>query len=63
MLIDEQTIKDLEFDVLRSFLADECKSEKAKVNAARIKPFSSLADANRTNNNRRQAVFIKFILI
>lgn len=44
MLIDEQTIKDLEFDVLRSFLADECKSEKAKVNAARIKPFSSLAD-------------------
>ncbi len=45
MLIDEQTIKDLEFDVLRSFLADECKSEKAKVNAARIKPFSSLADA------------------
>ena len=44
MLIDEQTITDLEFDVLRSFLADECKSEKAKVNAVRIKPFSSLED-------------------
>lgn len=44
MLIDEQTIQDLEFDVLRSYLADECKSEKAKINASRIKPFSSLND-------------------
>ena len=42
MLIDEQTIQDLEFDIVRSCLAEQCKSEKAKVNALKIKPFPSL---------------------
>ena len=42
MLIDEQTIQDLEFDIVRSCLSEQCKSEKAKVNALRIKPFTSL---------------------
>ena len=32
MLIDVQTIKDLEFDVVRKLLANHCKSEKAKIN-------------------------------
>ncbi len=47
MLIDEQTIKDLEFDVIRSRLAEQCKSEKAKINASRIKPFSSLENVRK----------------
>ena len=47
MLIDEQTIQDLEFDIVRSCLAEQCKSEKAKVNALRIKPFSSLRDVKK----------------
>lgn len=47
MLIDEQTINDLEFDTVRLLLANECKSEKAKINAGRIKPFTSLAEVNK----------------
>ena len=47
MLIDEQTIRDLEFDIVRGFLADQCKSEKAKINAVRIKPFSALSDVRK----------------
>lgn len=47
MLIDEQTIQDLEFDVVRSFLAEHCKSEKAKFNALRITPFSSIDDVKK----------------
>ncbi len=43
-MIDEQSIEDLEFDALRGFLANYCKSEKAKVNAGRIKPLESLID-------------------
>ena len=43
-MIDEQSIEDLEFDVLRRFLANYCKSEKAKINAGRIKPLESLND-------------------
>ncbi len=47
MQIDEQTIKDLEFDIVRNFLANQCKSEKAKINASRIKPFTSLEEVGR----------------
>jgi len=47
MQIDEQTIKDLEFDIVRDFLANQCKSEKAKINASRIKPFTSLEEVRR----------------
>ena len=47
MLIDDQTIQDLEFDIVREFLANQCKSEKAKINALRIKPFSSLEDVRK----------------
>ena len=47
MLIDVQTIKDLEFDVVRKLLANHCKSEKAKINAIRINPFSSLEDVRK----------------
>ena len=47
MLIDEQTIQDLEFDIVRSFLAEQCKSEKAKFNALRITPFSSIDDVKK----------------
>lgn len=44
MFIDEQTINDLEFDAIRELLADQCKSEKAKKNASRITPFSSIEE-------------------
>lgn len=47
MLIDEQTIQDLEFGIVRGFLADQCKSEKAKKNAVRIKPFASLNEVQK----------------
>ncbi len=41
MNVDKQTIKDLEFDTIREYLASFCKSEKAKTNAHRIRPFNS----------------------
>ena len=47
MFIDEQTLKDLEFDVVREFLARECKSKKAKINALKIRPFLKLSDVKR----------------
>lgn len=47
MRVDEQTIKDLEFDVVRGFLANYCKSEKAKANALRISPFKEVALAEK----------------
>ena len=47
MFIDGQTIEDLEFDVIRALLASHCKSEKAKLNAIKIKPFLSLLDVNK----------------
>ena len=41
MRIDQQTLKDLEFDRIREYLSNYCKSEKARSNAKKIKPLHS----------------------
>ena len=47
MSVDKQTLIDLEFDTIRGYLASYCKSEKAKTNAARITPFTSVQDVKK----------------
>ena len=42
MFVDQQTIKDLEFDQIRAELALHCKLSKGKQNAANITPFGNL---------------------
>ena len=47
MRIDQQTLKDLEFDRIRMYLSNYCKSEKARSNAKKIKPLNSPEDLKR----------------
>lgn len=47
MIIDNQSIADLEFNLVREMLANHCKSSKAKLNALKISPFSNLEEAKR----------------
>lgn len=47
MHVDNQTLKDLEFNTIRENLSAHCKSQKAKGNALRIKPFKQYIDAKK----------------
>lgn len=47
MNFEAQSIKDLEFDILCSHLAQYCKSKKAKKNASNIKKLADIATARR----------------
>lgn len=58
MQVDNQTLKDLEFDTIREFLSNHCKSEKAKKNALRIKPFKNFEDAKKEFSVLREIQFI-----
>jgi DNA mismatch repair protein MutS2 len=44
MKLDQQSAKDLEFDKVKLLLSNYCKSNKAKNNSLKIRPFNSLND-------------------
>jgi DNA mismatch repair protein MutS2 len=44
MKLDQQSAKDLEFDKVKTLLSNFCKSNKAKNNSLKIRPFNSLND-------------------
>ncbi len=44
MKLDQQSAKDLEFDKVKLLLSNYCKSNKAKENSLKIRPFNNLND-------------------
>ena len=44
MKFDNQSVKDLEFNKIKLLLSNFCKSNKAKKNSLKIKPFKNLSE-------------------
>lgn len=44
MKLDQQSSKDLEFDKVKMLLSDFCKSNKAKINSNKIRPFRNVEE-------------------